>query len=708
MAAPIQPIDLQNAKQDTDHIAAIATSTALTATDRLGQTKRTLAGVDAYAQGRVDTLVVTLDSEVQQTIDTTVQAATVALGNLGYLPPEAYAAGIVLSATNQTVSQDGIVYAPLLSALPFTTSGLFEMAKFRVVQSEFAGISTDGNLTASAGWVPVPRVKTILDDPDATLNAQAQALLARMEYLGTGAGPGKLGFVRSAVADLVESTIQPILNSVEVSILEFLDSVSKPTADDPTTWDWTSAFQTAQAAIVALGGGTLKIPRGTYYLSGNGIQTATNASYYTLSPVVRFLGEGTGTVISRRETLATDVIDFSNPGTFHASAFNIHAGNVCVENIVVENCKSAFYLGQKNGEVDTCSVAFCRFKNIWVRNCGVALHMRSGVGNYYNTFSDWHVYQCQVGEYLDSHPTSATQIANNNRNQFRQFRNARCHVGLWIKRGDTNQFFGHHNEGNTAAPTNNRYAAPTGLPYSLPSGVAQLLETNALNNFFAGCMNENNVVDLCNGGERNSFNGLYNDEVSGRVRHIVRPHFYSTRTMSVTNSGQTFYFSNPQGDIFSGYSAGRVHSDAPTENHAPELNIVGAATRRSDAIDLGAVASAAVVNYTLWPETELPVTSSKSARFDVKILGTVQATPFAISTSFTVLALRNSARTITRYFIYDTVSGRATGSGTGDSAEPFVPSLSVGGAGGKDLILSITAPARVFDGVGVSIDRVMR
>lgn len=172
MALPIQPIDLQNAKQDTDHIAAIATSTALTATDRLGQTKRTLAGVDAYAQGRVDTL-----------IDDTTQMATVALGNLGYLPPVAYAAGIVLSATNQTVSQDGIVYAPRIDALPFTTSGLFETDKFRIVQSEFGGISTDGNLSAAASWVPVPKVKTVLDDPDETLNAPAQALLNRQEIL---------------------------------------------------------------------------------------------------------------------------------------------------------------------------------------------------------------------------------------------------------------------------------------------------------------------------------------------------------------------------------------------------------------------------------------------------------------------------------------------------------------------------------------------
>lgn len=46
--------DLQNAKEDVDHIAAIANSSASTATDRLGQTKKTMAGVLAEAQSAAD------------------------------------------------------------------------------------------------------------------------------------------------------------------------------------------------------------------------------------------------------------------------------------------------------------------------------------------------------------------------------------------------------------------------------------------------------------------------------------------------------------------------------------------------------------------------------------------------------------------------------------------------------------------------------
>ena len=44
MSAPVTATQLVNAGTDTDHIAEIATSTGLTATDRLGNAKQTLQG----------------------------------------------------------------------------------------------------------------------------------------------------------------------------------------------------------------------------------------------------------------------------------------------------------------------------------------------------------------------------------------------------------------------------------------------------------------------------------------------------------------------------------------------------------------------------------------------------------------------------------------------------------------------------------------
>lgn len=102
--------DLNNAKTDVDHIAAVATSQAGTATDRLGGVKLTL-----YA----------------------------ALARLGYSVPVVYTSGLSMTVGTQTVERSGVVYAPILSQLPFVTSGTFESAKFRVLQG-----LTDADLAA--------------------------------------------------------------------------------------------------------------------------------------------------------------------------------------------------------------------------------------------------------------------------------------------------------------------------------------------------------------------------------------------------------------------------------------------------------------------------------------------------------------------------------------------------------------------------------
>lgn len=589
------------------------------------------------------------------------------------------------TATPATIySDDGVTITPN----PLTTdgNGYFEF----YVANGLYDIAVSGKNT----YTDVLIADALGIDADALKKAEAAA----------PSGTTLIGSQRTAIADVVSSQLASQISALEFSVWEFISSVVKPNPADPSTWDWTTAFQVAQAALIVLGGGTLKLPRGTvYYVSGNGIQTATSNSYYNLSPTIRFVGEGPGTVISRREDQATDVVDRATPSTFHNSAFNIHTGNVCVENLAFENCKSAFYLGQKHGEVDTCSVAFCKFKNIWVRNCGMWLHMRSGIGNHYNTFEDIHVWQCQIMAYIDKHPTSAESNPNNNRNQFRMVRSSRCYVGPWVAMGDTNQFFGQHNEGNTATPTNNRYAAPTGLPFGETGGIGQLIGVGATNNLFSGCMQEANGKDLVNGGIRNSYSGLYNDEVAGKVRHIEKPYFYSTRTMSVTDGGNTFWFTNAQGDVFASYDPGRVHHVASVELHSPLWQTTGTAFARSTVVDVGAVASAATFDITLWGENDAPFPASKSARFSVEIDGNSQTNSLAISTSFTVIALRNVSRTLTRYYVYGNVTGRATGAGTGDGTEPFVPSLSAGGAGSKDLILTVTAPARTFESVRADI-----
>lgn len=160
---------VSDAKLDVDHITAIATSTALTATDRMGATKRTLAGLDADAETRKiarDTAEATARALRDNTEATALAnrqaAADLVLAAAGYAPPVLYAAGISLTLKTQTVEYAGNAYAPKLADLPFTTSGAFETAKFRLIQGVAAvdlaasgGSALVGHLPSGVGALPV-------------------------------------------------------------------------------------------------------------------------------------------------------------------------------------------------------------------------------------------------------------------------------------------------------------------------------------------------------------------------------------------------------------------------------------------------------------------------------------------------------------------------------------------------------------------------
>lgn len=144
--------DLTNAKRDVDHIADIATSTGLSATDRLGRVKDTMTGVIANVQN----------------------AAAAVMANMGYEPPVAYAAGIALVRATQTVQYNGESYAPKLGNLPFTTSGTFETAKFRLIQGVSgadlaapSGAGMVGYLQAGSGAVARTVQAKLRDDSTA-------------------------------------------------------------------------------------------------------------------------------------------------------------------------------------------------------------------------------------------------------------------------------------------------------------------------------------------------------------------------------------------------------------------------------------------------------------------------------------------------------------------------------------------------------------
>lgn len=114
--------DLDNAKLDVDTIADIANDTGVSVIDRLGATRLT---------------------------------ANEAIRRMGYQVPVTYAASLVMSTLTQTVDYLGVVYAPLPTMIPFTTSGTFETTKFYVIQNNeiVKKYNTYADLLASGGAI---------------------------------------------------------------------------------------------------------------------------------------------------------------------------------------------------------------------------------------------------------------------------------------------------------------------------------------------------------------------------------------------------------------------------------------------------------------------------------------------------------------------------------------------------------------------------
>lgn len=105
---PVPSYDPSDLIFNAEKLDQVVNSTASTYTDRKGVNRRTLAGIDAAADN--------------------------VLNSIGYAVPVAYAAGISMTLTSQTVEYNGVVYAPKSSSLPFTTGVTFDAAKFRAVQ----------------------------------------------------------------------------------------------------------------------------------------------------------------------------------------------------------------------------------------------------------------------------------------------------------------------------------------------------------------------------------------------------------------------------------------------------------------------------------------------------------------------------------------------------------------------------------------------
>jgi len=177
---PLNIDDLNKAKQDTDHIAAVATSNAPTATDRFGNVKRTIKGAIDYIVSVGEAAMAPLAAAAQAAIEE-IRALVL---SQGYKVPVPYTAGISLTMASETVSYNGQTYAPISNQLPFTTSGTFEAAKFRLIQGVSAADLAAATGSSLLGFAPLQpdAVPTQIEAAmrEASLNATPTAAIPNL------------------------------------------------------------------------------------------------------------------------------------------------------------------------------------------------------------------------------------------------------------------------------------------------------------------------------------------------------------------------------------------------------------------------------------------------------------------------------------------------------------------------------------------------
>ena len=456
-----------------------------------------------------------------------------------------------------------------------------------------------------------------------------------------------------------------------------------------------------QAAINS-GARRIYFPAGTYLVTT--VRLPHSTVYYSPDTGLEIFGDGPWTVITRGETLASHVVNYASEPVYEAQcALAVHSSHHRIHDLSFEDCANAIYFGQYPSAVGDSHCSFNRLKNLLIRNCGTGMHWAVAQGCYYNEIEDIHVTQCQIGIHLRAGSRWPSSTANNNRNLWKNVRTSRCYVGFWLKNGDTNGMVGVHAEGCDGVPTGNRYSLPTSiLPAAITAPIGHIFDDQAHNNNCFGNVMESCDFTLYNAGNFNSFRDcLYRESETAPVRvlFVTAPSHLSSRD-SFYSKGFG-YLSNQIAGAFAGFPAGEWVIPNALRLKALQRQEQGVSVAINRMVDLGALASSAAVVATLQADSSSDTSLvTSSGILECVVVGNCTASSLAHSKEFRVLWQRNGSRTLTRYYLFGEVAARATGANAGDATEPFTLALSVSG---KDLQVTVTAPARAFAGVSLHI-----
>lgn len=428
------------------------------------------------------------------------------------------------------------------------------------------------------------------------------------------------------------------------------------------------------------------------------IELPHTGSYYRNDTGETHKGVKGSTELSRGENQATDTLDYSDEDIFREQCLlRVYGSFHRVEGLNIKDSAGGVFMGQDPARAplqpspEFSSIAFNVFSDMVVYNSGTAFVSAStNLGTYFNSFTDLHLQQCQIGFDSRQGKYNSLLVSNFNRNFFNRVRASRCYVGQLFADASTN-YGVILNEGNTSTATNNKYTYPsqsiTGIDISHGDGIGAAL----------GPIASDNTITFIN----ESCDRYIQDE-NGSNNYIGG----TPRVLENTTTGDVSTLLDRDGLVQEDFIYATINRLQSVPYLAGQINLLsktcqhmGGAEKNSDIVPLGPMLASSSTQTTISADNVGLVDST--SLIECKLVADCPSSNLGFTKTFYVTIKRNASRTPTRYYVSNEIDSRATGANTGDSAEPFSVSLSLSG---KDLVLDITAPARDFDSVDLFIN----
>lgn len=230
------------------------------------------------------------------------------------------------------------------------------------------------------------------------------------------------------------------------------------------------AFESA-IQIAAERGGYISLGAGVYTFD-EGFETPHVTTYYHFEKAWGFIGHGAATVLTMHDRRSCD---YTSEDTIRAGALiRQHGSNVVLRDFVIQECAVGLYRGQHPKQADPSQITMCRTNNVHVRDCGTGIIDSSAGGNHYNTQTEMHIFQCQIGYHSREGAPGlvGTDYANSNRGTWFATRFARCWIGMLLEHSNGTEIHACYAEGNNVHPeASPPRLAPSGNQYPFPRGI---------------------------------------------------------------------------------------------------------------------------------------------------------------------------------------------------------------------------------------------